>query len=95
MKNPKISKLELYVEILRSLAKQKLARLSDIEQQTSADNQSLRQAMTFLEKQNLVQKISAENGVIYKSTQRGERVTKYFSGPNQERCNYLIPDNTN
>lgn len=91
MKNPK-TKLELYVEILRSLEKQELTRLSDIERKINMGNQALRQALAFLEKQNLVQKLSVENRIMYKSTPRGVRVTKYFSQHEQEG-NYLIPDN--
>ncbi|MCW4003171.1 MAG: hypothetical protein NWE95_04570 [Candidatus Bathyarchaeota archaeon] len=92
MKNPK-TKLELYVEILRSLEKQELTRLADIEQKINVGNQALRHALTFLEKQNFVKKLNVDNRIVYKNTPRGERVTKYFSQHEQEG-NYLIPDNT-
>ncbi len=93
MRNPKTSKLELYVEILRSLENQELTRLSDIEQKINVGNQAVKQAIAFLEKQNFVQKVNVDNRIVYKSTPRGERVTKYFSQHEQEG-NYLIPDNT-
>ena len=92
MRNTKTSKLELYVEILRALEKQELTRLSDIEQKINMGNQAVKQAMAFLEKQNFVEKLSVDNRIVYKSTPRGERVTKYFSQHDQEG-NYLIPDN--
>jgi predicted transcriptional regulator len=92
VRNTKTSKLELYVEILRSLEKQELTRLSDIEQKIGMGTQAVRQAMAFLEKQNFVEKLSVDNRIVYKSTPRGERVTKYFSQHDQEG-NYLIPDN--
>jgi predicted transcriptional regulator len=91
VKNPK-TKLELYVEILRSLEKQELTRLADIEQKINVGNQALRHALAFLEKQNFVKKLNVDNRIVYKSTPRGERVTKYFSQHEQEG-NYLIPDN--
>ncbi len=84
--------MELYLEILKSL--ESLSRLDDIQQKTNVDAEVLESAMTFLEKQNLVEKENSKNEVLYHNTARGIRVTKFFLGQTQENAQepVFLPD---
>jgi predicted transcriptional regulator len=78
----KPSKLELYVEILRSLEKLQSSNILSIQEATNIEQAFLRRAMSFLEAQNLVRKESVENEAFYTVTPRGDRVSRYFTqGP--------------
>ncbi len=82
MPTVKPSKLELYVEILRSLEKLQSSNILSIQEATNIEQAFLRRAMPFLEAQNLVQKESIENEAFYSVTPRGDRVSRYFTnGP--------------
>jgi predicted transcriptional regulator len=80
MPNQKPSKLELYIEILSSLEKLHSSNLITIQEQTNIEQAFLKRAMTFLENQNLVRKENIDNQVIYMTTERGDRVSRYFMG---------------
>ena len=96
MQNPKPSKLELYLEILKALKQHKASRLADIQQKTSVDDAFLKHAIVFLEKQNLVEKSDLKNVTVYRNTERGDRVTNYFTAQPQSALRqefaYLIPN---
>jgi predicted transcriptional regulator len=81
MPTQKPSKLELYVEILRSLEKLQSSNILSIHEATNIEQAFLRRAMSFLEAQNLVRKESVENEAVYTVTQRGDRVSRYFTQP--------------
>lgn len=88
----KMSKLELYLEILKTLENKKPSKLALIRQKTNLDSAFVKQAMSFLEKQNLVEKRNIKNGAVYKSTPRGERITRYFMGQIRGQFGYMISD---
>jgi predicted transcriptional regulator len=75
----KLSRLELYMEILRSLEKLRCSNLLTIQEETNVEQAFLEQAMAFLEKQDLVEKENIANETFYKTTPRGSRVNRYFS----------------
>ncbi len=93
MKNTKPSKLELYLEILKALENKKASQLALIRRKTNLDSAFVKQAMSFLEKQNLVEKRTIKNKTVYKNTSRGERINRYFMEQNQGReFAYVISD---
>lgn len=79
MQTQKPSKLELYIEILRSLEKLQASNILSIHEATNIEQAFLTRAMTFLEAQNLVRKESVENQAYYTVTARGDRVSRYFT----------------
>ena len=84
MESQKHSRLELYLEILKSLEELKKPSLVDIKEKTNAEETFLNHAMVFLEKQDLIRKENAENRIVYLNTPRGDRVTRYFKEMHQE-----------
>jgi hypothetical protein len=86
----KMSRLELYVEILKSLELMRFSNLADIQEKTKVDDAILQSAMCFLEKQNLVSRENIENDIIYKSTPQGNRITRYFLKQSQEEPNFAV-----
>lgn len=84
MQTQKLSRLELYVEILKSLETLQTANLLDIQEKTSLEQAFLKQAMSFLETQGLVKKTNTGDKTIYESTLRGDRVAQYFRVKSQE-----------
>lgn len=78
MQAPKPSKLELYLEILRSVEGKKPAKIEAIKRRTNLDDAFVSHAVDFLEKQNLVEKRTSKDQAAYKSTDRGERLSRYF-----------------
>lgn len=86
MQNQKPSKLELYVEILRSLEKLQSSNILTIHEATNIEQAFLKRAMPFLEAQNLIRRESVENETFYTTTARGDRVSRYFTqGPRPEQ----------
>ena len=86
MQSQKPSKLELYVEILRSLEKLQSSNIISLQEATNIEQAFLTRAMIFLEAQNLVRKESVENQAYYTVTPRGDRVSRYFTqGPPTEQ----------
>jgi predicted transcriptional regulator len=82
MPTEKPSKLELYIEILRSLEKLQSSNILTIQEATNIEQTFLRRAMAFLEAQNLIRKENIENDTVYMTTPRGDRVSRYFTcGP--------------
>jgi predicted transcriptional regulator len=86
MQTQKPSKLELYIEILRSLEKLQSSDILSLHEATNIEQAFLTRAMSFLESQNLVRKESVENQAYYTVTARGDRVSRYFTqGPQTEQ----------
>jgi predicted transcriptional regulator len=95
MPHQKPSKLELYVEILRSLEKLQSSNILSIQEATNIEQAFLRRAMSFLEAQNLVRRESVQNDTVYMTTPRGDRISRYFAQslqteqPNESPLNRL------
>jgi predicted transcriptional regulator len=86
MQTQKPSKLELYVEILRSLEKLQSSNILSLQEATNIEQAFLSHATRFLESQNLVRKENVENEAFYMITPRGDRVSRYFmQGPQTEQ----------
>lgn len=81
---PKLSRLELYVEILKALETMQSASLLDIQEKANVEQAFLKNAMPFLETQGLVKKTKIDNEIVYESTLRGDRVTDYFRKKTQQ-----------
>jgi len=84
MRTEKLSRLELYVELLKILENLQSASLLDLQEKANIERAFLVHALPFLEAQGLIKRIKVQNEVIYEPTLRGERVTKYFTGRSQE-----------
>jgi predicted transcriptional regulator len=95
VQDPKPSKLELYIEILKALQQHKASKLVDIQERTNVDDEFLERAIAFLQKQNLVEKTNLKNTTVYKNTPRGERVTNYFvaqsQGAPKQEFEFVLP----
>ncbi len=83
----KPSRLELYIEILHSLEKLRASNFLTIQEETNVEQAFLKHAMTFLETQNLIKKENIDDEVVYMTTPRGDRVSRYFNGQPQEQQN--------
>jgi len=79
-----LSRLELYIEILRSLQQFQSSNLRGIQEKTSVEQAFLEHAIIFLEKQGLIEKEYVGKEVVYSTTIRGERVASYFTSHTQE-----------
>jgi hypothetical protein len=75
----KLSRLELYVEVLKALRETQSLNLKAIQSTIKVDRTSLSAAMKFLENQNLVVPQNVSNRVAFKNTARGIRVFKYLA----------------
>ncbi len=84
MRTQKLSRLELYLEILKSLEALQTANIIDLQAKTDIAQAFLEKAMCFLEAQGLVKKKSIDNATVYESTLRGDRVARYFMVKTQE-----------
>jgi predicted transcriptional regulator len=82
--NSKPSRLELYIEILSSLEQLRQSNFITIQEKTKVEQAFLKHAMTFLENQNLVKKESVDDEIVYMTTERGDRVSKYFMGHGEQ-----------
>ena len=74
----KPSKLELYIEILKTLGQQHLVQLANIQEKTRVDTDNLKERMQFLVEQGLIEQRKASRRLSYKNTQKGIRVLNYF-----------------
>jgi predicted transcriptional regulator len=83
VKAQKLSRLELYVEILKAIEIQQSSKFSDIHRKTNVDKASLVYAIDFLEKQDLIKENRVQNEIVYESTPRGLLVTKFFTERSQ------------
>jgi predicted transcriptional regulator len=84
MRTQNLSRLELYVEILKTLETMQSASLLDIQEKASVERTFLTHALPFLEAQGLIKRVKVQNEIIYETTLRGERVTKYFDMRSQD-----------
>ena len=73
------SKLEMYVDILRVLARHGPLKLTHIMYKANVNCSVLKEYLDFLTKQNLVEERTVgKRRVVYAITQRGIMVLKYF-----------------
>jgi predicted transcriptional regulator len=72
----KLSRLELYLEILKSI--ETLSDIADIQEKTNVDGKVLQNAIAFLEKQNLIEKENDGKQVLYRNTESGIKVSRFF-----------------
>jgi predicted transcriptional regulator len=77
-KSIKPSKLEVYLEILKTLKEQGHPKPSGLTYKTKIDPQIIDDRLGFLVKQGLVTKVCVGKRVTYKITRRGSNVLKYF-----------------
>jgi len=82
------SKLEMYVDILKVLARNGPLKLTHIMYKANVNCSVLKQYLDFLIQQNLVeeqiaQKRKRKAKVVYAITERGRTVLKYFSEVNR------------
>jgi predicted transcriptional regulator len=94
MQSYKLSKLEIYLEILRSIDTKKPTKIESIKRRTNLDLNFLNHAVTFLEKQNLLTKRNTNNQPSIRSTLRGERLTRYFMELATGTFFYALPHDT-
>ncbi len=92
MQPHKSSKLELYLEILRSIETKKPTKLESIKRRTNIDENFLNHAVVFLEKLNLVTKRSINNQLSIRSTLRGERISRYLTELAHGTFFYVLPN---
>jgi hypothetical protein len=76
-----LSRLELYVEVLKAIGK-KPTSLVEIQKTAQVDEDFLFHAVNFLEKQSLITSRTVADNVLYRNTSKGTRVCGYFC----EKC---------
>ncbi|MGD6935195.1 MAG: hypothetical protein ACQCN5_13425 [Candidatus Bathyarchaeia archaeon] len=92
MQPTKPSKLELYLEILRAIETKKPTKLESIKKRTNLDENFVNHAVSFLEKQHLVEKrASKDQAPSFRSTLRGERLSRYFMELSQGSFFCVLP----
>jgi len=74
----KPSKLEVYLEILKTLKEQGQEKSSVLTSKAKIDPQTIHDRLGFLVKQRLVTKACLGKRVTYKITKRGSNVLEYF-----------------
>lgn len=74
----KQSKLELYVEILKTL-NQRSQNSTNLLSEIKIDYNTMKNRMDFLMKQQLVTKRNCGNQVVFKNTKRGKNVLRFFN----------------
>jgi predicted transcriptional regulator len=79
----KLSRLELYIEILKAVENQQQSKFKDLQERTQVDKATLVYAINFLEKQGLIKSGNIENETVYEYTPRGLLVTKFFANRTQ------------
>jgi len=73
----KQSKLEFYIEILKTL-NQRSQNSTNLLSQIKIDYNTMKNPMDFLIKQQLVTKRNCGSQVVFKNTKRGKNVLRYF-----------------
>jgi predicted transcriptional regulator len=86
----KRSKLEQYIEILNTLNQKGPRKSTGILEEISNSHNFLKEHIDFLMKQGLVKQRNIGKQVVYRHTQRGIAVLRYFSkhlleSPNRQR----------
>jgi predicted transcriptional regulator len=80
----KRSKLEMYVDILKVLAKSGPLQLKHIMYQANVDCIILKEHLGFLIKQGLIEEIVIKkNSLVYANTNRGTTVIRFFNELNK------------
>jgi predicted transcriptional regulator len=79
----KPSRLELYIEILKTVENELYSKFSELQEKTHVDKKALVYAIDFLEKQGLIKTGVVANETVYESTPRGQSVTKFFANRTQ------------
>ena len=73
------SKMEMYLDILKTLAKKGPLKLTHIMYKANVNCSVLKEYLDFLIQQNLIEeKALRKERIIYKITQKGLTVLKYF-----------------
>jgi predicted transcriptional regulator len=90
VKTQRPSRLELYIEILASLEELQTANFITLQEKTQICQTFLKQAIDFLEKQDLIKVEKIKNDTVYSATAQGERVTRYFLVQGKEASCTLI-----
>ena len=73
------SKLEMYIDILKVLARHGSLKLTHVMYKANVNCSVLKQYLDFLIKQNLVEERTAgKKRIVYAITDRGRTVLKYF-----------------
>lgn len=94
MQPTKPSKLEQYLEILKTIENKNPIKLDSIKKLTNLNENFLSHAVTFLEKQHLIEKRNNKDQTAYKSTQRGQRLNRYFNELATGTFFYVLPHDT-
>lgn len=94
MQPTKPSKLELYLEILKTIENKNPTKIETIKKHTNLNENFLSHAITFLEKQHLIEKKIGKDPKTYKSTPRGQRLNKYFAELSTGTFFYILPHDT-
>ena len=77
--NVRRSKLEMYVDVLKVLARHGPLKLTHIMNKANVNFNVLKQYLDFLVQQNLVEEQAlSKKRVVYAITERGRTVLKYF-----------------
>ena len=75
----RISKLELYIDILEVLAKRRALKLTHIMYKANVNCKILKEHLDFLIKQGLIEKhVVGNDKVIYANTAQGTEILKFF-----------------
>jgi predicted transcriptional regulator len=81
------SKLEIYVDILKVLAHMGPLNLTNIMYKSNLNGSILKEYRGFLIKQGLVEELTVKKSQsVFRITQRGTNVLKYFRELTQEMC---------
>ena len=81
----KLSKLEMYIAILKTIGQQRLLQLTTIHEKTNVDLGYLKERIAFLVEQGLVEQRNTGSEVAYKNTNRGINMLKYFKQHENQR----------
>ena len=89
-----LSKLEMCIEILQKIGQQGLIQITAIQVETDANVDYLKEHLTFLVAKGLVEQRSTRNQTVYKNTEHGRTVLKYFKEHQErngvDRCQHEI-----
>lgn len=76
---PRRNKLEIYIAVLKVLAKNGPMKTTHISQNVNVNPSVLNEYLDFFQKQKLVEQERIGKRVMYKLTQRGLKVLEYFT----------------
>lgn len=79
MQRQRLSRLELYLEILLSIGEKINPEFDDVRANLSLSDHFLTNSLVFLEKKGLIDKEFQKNKIIYKTTPKGVKVASFFT----------------